>query len=281
MYRRRITRRRTNLRPKAKPYRRWTVASIVSELQRLHRDGVRMTANAIIANGHTGLASAIRNYIGSFERARRLARIPSPAPRALGDRERWDEDRVVGVILQRHRAGEPLAYKQVPSKLVDAALYYYGSWREAIAAAGLDYGTIRRSSPAWTRAEIIATLRASAKSTKRGIGEDRAIDSAVSLAARREFGSLRAAIDAAKIAPQRLLRRTTLNDRELATALRRMFRKRRNMTQGDLTQSALGRVLKRRFGTHAQGLHELHIMWTPKPTRRGANLRKLNRRSRR
>lgn len=207
-----------------------------------------MTANAIIADGHTGLASAIRNYVGSFERARRLARMPSPAPRALGERERWDEDRVVSVIVQRHRAGEALAYKQVPSKLVDAALYYFGSWREAIAAAGLDYGTIRRSSPAWTRAEITNALRTSAKSTKRGVGKDGAIDSTVCLAARREFGTLRAAIVAAKLKPQQLLRRISLNDRELAAALRRMFRKRPNMTQGDLTQSALGRVLRRRFG---------------------------------
>lgn len=229
---------------------------------------MRITANTIVAAGHSGLASAIHKYVGSFERARRLAKIPSPGRRRPDVIEHWDETRVVDEIVKRHRAGESVAYKQAPTKLIDAALYYCGSWKEAIEMAGLDYESIRRSSPAWNRTRILAALRSSAKSPRRGVGRDGAIAPALSLAARRAFGSLRSALAAAKLPPNKLLRRTRLSDEELAEAVRRLFRERPTMTRGDLNRSPLGRVLKRRFRAAARGLRQLGIAWTPSPVKR-------------
>ena len=243
---------------------------VVAELARLHHAGMRMTSNTIVAAGHSGLASAIHKYVGSFERARRLAKIPSPGRRLPDVIEHWDETRVIHEIVKRHRAGESVAYKKAPTKLIDAALYYCGSWKEAIEMAGLDYESIRRSSPAWDRTRILAALRSSAKSPRRGVGRDGAIDPALSLAAGRAFGTLRAALAAARLSPNDLLRRTRLSDEELATALRRVLRQQPNMTRGDLNRSPLGRVLKRRFRTAARGLRQLGIEWTPAPPRRRA-----------
>src|SRR4051794_21041169 len=91
----------------SRPRRRWSIETIVDELQRLHREGhLRMTATDLISHGHTGLASAIHKYIGSFDRARELARIPHPGVLQPEVRERWDEQRVLAEIRARDRAGE-------------------------------------------------------------------------------------------------------------------------------------------------------------------------------
>lgn len=227
-----------------------------------------MTANALIAAGHTGLASAIHKYIGSFERARRLAKIPSPGRLSPSTIETWDEQTVIDVITQRRRDGESLAYKQVPTKLVDAALYYCGSWKNAIEMAGLDYAEIRRSSPAWSRADIIAGLRQAAHSGRKGVGADGAMHEALYLAATRTFGSVYEALRAARVDPARVLVRVQLDDDELGQAVRRLVREHPTMTLGDIQSAPLGRRVLRRFGSIDAGMRALGIRWKPQPPRR-------------
>ena len=243
--------------------------TVVAELRRIHLAGrIRITANALIAARHTGLASAIHKYVGSFDRARRLAKIPAPGRREPDEIERWDEQRVVGEILGRHRDKEPLALKQTPTKLVDAAVYYYESWKAAIEAAGLDYDKIRRSNAPWSRERVIDALRTAARSNRQGVGADGAAPPAVWLAARRMFGSVRAALDAAGIEPGQVFRRTRLDDSELARAIRRLVRERPQMTIGDMHRAKLGRVVVRRFGTIEHGLKRLGVRWKAAPARR-------------
>jgi len=249
--------------------RQWSVEAIVEELRRLERTGVRMTMTTLIYNGHTGLASAIHNYIGGIARARRLAGIPEPVPLQF-ERESWDEDTVVATIRARHRAGESVAYRSVPTKLADAAVYHCGTWKNAIELAGLDYAKVRRSSPAWSRAEIVAALRAGARSGKTGTGAKGPVSNAVWLAARREFGSARKALAAAGLDPDKILRTRRLDDRELARAVRRLVREDPATSEGQLRSLPLGRVVVRRFGTLERGLRRLGIRWRPKRKRRRA-----------
>ena len=253
-------------------YRVWSVDAIVTELRRIHREGrVRMTANALIAAGHTGLASAIHKYVGSFDRARRLAKIPAPGRLEPDEIEHWDEERIVAEILDRHRDDEPLAYKQTPTKLIDAAVYYFGTWKAAIEVAGLDYDEIRRSNAPWSRERIIEALQEAARSKRRGVGSDGAASPAVWLAARRTFGTVRAALDAAGIEPEQVFRRTRLDDDELAAALRRLVREQPKMTIGEMRRAPLGRVVVRRFGSIEDGLDEFGVRWKPAPPRRGSS----------
>ncbi len=255
-------------------HRRWDEATVVAVLRRIHRAGrVRMTANALIAAGHTGLASAIHKYVGSFDRARRLAKVPTPGRLEPDEIEHWDERRVVSEILERHRDDEPLAYKQAPTKLVDAAVYYYESWKAAIEAAGLDYDEIRRSNAPWSRERIIEALQEAARSKRRGVGAEGAAPPAVWLAARRTFGTVREALAAAGIEPEQVFRRTRLDDHELATALRRLVHQQAKMTMGDMRRAPLGRVVMRRFGSIESGLATLGVRWKAEPSRGGSRSR--------
>ncbi len=234
-----------------------------------------MTATALINSGYTGLASAIHNYVGSFDRARRLAGIPHPG-RTSSERLQWDEDVVIGEIRRRNREHEPLANKEVPSKLRDAAIFYCGSYQNAIEMAGLDYSKIRHTSPAWTRAGLIAALQRGARSKKTGVGSDGPVPPAVWLAARREFGSIAAALAAGGLERRTMLRRVKLDDRELARELRALIDANPTMTAGTLRATPLGRVVMRRFSTLERGLKRLRIRWRPRAGGKGQKVERIS-----
>jgi hypothetical protein len=163
----------------------------------------------------------------------------------------------------------------VPSKLRDAAIFYCGSYQNAIEMAGLDYSKIRRSSPAWTRAELIAALQRGAKSKKTGVGDDGPVAPAVWLAARREFGSLAAALAAAGLDRRAMLRRVKLDDRELGRELRRLIEANPTMTAAMVRAAPVGRVVVRRFGNLGRGLKQLRIRWKPRARAKGLQGEKL------
>lgn len=255
--------------------RKWSVELVVEELRRIHRAGkLRVTATALINSGYTGLASAIHKYVGSFDRARRLAGIPHPG-RASSERMKWDEDAVIGELRRRHREHEPLANKEVPSKLRDAAIFYCGSYQSAIEMAGLDYSKIRRTSPAWTRAGLIVALQRGARSKKTGVGSDGPVPPAVWLAARREFGSVAVALAAAGLDRRTMLRKVKLDDRELGRELRALIDANPTMTAGTLRATPLGRVVVRRFSSLERGFKRLAIRWRPHEGGNGQRVKRI------
>lgn len=126
-------------------------------------------------------------------------------------RQKWSRERVIQEILRLHSAGADLTQGRVEaidSRLVSAAIRYFGSWKSAVEATGLDYSPIaakgrkRRSEKItrWTREKILEEIRRLA-----GMGED--LSSAVvrykhlslyATARRKEhFGSWASAVEAA------------------------------------------------------------------------------------
>ena len=127
------------------PATRWSRKLVLDELRREHRKRTRMTRNGLIAAGRGDLLSAIGVYVGTFGRARRIARIPAPAPLASSHvpfLKIWDEDRVIEEIEQRVTDGEALAPSLIPRALIAAACRYWGNWRTAVEVAGHDYAKL-------------------------------------------------------------------------------------------------------------------------------------------
>src|ERR1044071_5726543 len=83
---------------------------------------------------------------------------------ALGGREimrLWSREAVVFEILDRNRTGMPLNYTTIEKedlRLMRAACYYFGTWKAAIGAAGLDHAEIRKYKSG-TQEEIVARIR--------------------------------------------------------------------------------------------------------------------------
>jgi hypothetical protein len=151
--------------PQPKRPTRWDRKRVLAELRHEHQRGTRMTRKGLIAAGRQDLLSAVTVYVGTFEHARRLARIPTPKPLASSHvpfLKIWDEDRVIEEINRRAAKGKSLVPSTIPRSLMAAACRYWGSWRNATEVAGHDYTKIvlRRDR---TDDELLDLLRTIAK----------------------------------------------------------------------------------------------------------------------
>lgn len=174
-------------------------------MRRIHLAGrVRMTANALVAAGHTGLAS-VRSCTATRQ---------DPGARTA----RTGRDRTLGRAARRRR--DPGSSSRQGAARIQAGPNEAGR-RRRVLLRKLESGDrsgrtglheIRRSNVPWSRARVIDALRTAARSNRQGVGTDGAAPAAVWLAARRMFGSVRAALDAARIEPEQVLRRTRLDN---------------------------------------------------------------------
>jgi hypothetical protein len=203
--------------------RKWSVEAVVAELRRLHRRGQRLSRPALAAAGRHDLLSAIANF-GGIQAMRRRARVPEPTSSGGAFEQRWDEELVVATIRDRHARGESLAYTKAPSSLTSQGQKRFGSWRNAVTAAGFDYDAVTLARR-WKDEELIAALRAlrrtAPKLTRTGLLRNR-----IGGAAKQRFGGLDSALERAGIRdwPRRARQDVPGKDVVLAT-LRRRHRK--------------------------------------------------------
>lgn len=125
----------------AAPRQRWNEKLVVAEIRRLHAAGQHLSMSSLIDAGHNDLLVAASTYAGGWTRARRLAGVPFERRRSV-QKQTWDAAAVITEIRSRKRSGEPLAVSKAPRPLVNAANRIFGSWRNAIEAAGIDYRQI-------------------------------------------------------------------------------------------------------------------------------------------
>jgi hypothetical protein len=123
---------------------------------------------------------------------------------------RWTRDRIIRDILLRHEQGLPLNCSKVGGiepTFYQAAARLFGSWKNAVVAAGLPQ-YLSRSNSEWTPARILNAIRSLARRREPlNAGEVKSQYGLLVPNARRYFGSWNLAIAAAGVAPQRLRHR--------------------------------------------------------------------------
>jgi len=248
--------------------RQWSEARVINELRQLKwQRRIRFTAVGLSAAGHQALVSAIRTYVGTLARARRLAGIPDPGTLSYGPRERWDHRRVIGEIRKRHRHGEPLSSRKVPHRLLIAAVRYCGGWRQAIELAGLSYDQIRMKR-AWTRDDLLEVVKRAAVQRRKhpnGPTMHQLISPAAVAAAGRFFGGLPKALRAAGIDPPTVMTRVRFGRRSKATLvaeLRALVAQRPGMTSRELFETRLGAEAATRLGGQIAAIDAIGALWT-------------------
>ncbi len=172
----------------------WSRERVLQELQRTERAGRSTALRDLMAAGRATLVRAAQVFAGGLRNARRLAGIEVPR-RRRSKKHTWTQEAIVPTIRARHRAGKSLAASRVPQDLYGASRRYYGTWRAALAAAGIEASTVRAGTK-YTRKVIIERLRRAARD-----GSDLLATSLGKVldlkAVRREFGKLELGIRAA------------------------------------------------------------------------------------
>jgi len=121
----------------------------------------------------------------------------------------WSEPTICQALRDLHRCGRPIwsrKLRETNRPLHSAAIYWFGSYRKAIDAAGLDYAGIRQSTPGrWDRESVMRELRKlhRQKVPLHHASIERQRPDLV-LAAYRYFGTYRGAVEAAGLGYDRI-----------------------------------------------------------------------------
>ncbi len=126
----------------------------------------------------------------------------------------WSKDKIVKRIKAIRRKGEDLSYNRMARKqqgLLAAANYHFGSWADAVNAAGVDYASQVRRIPKWTKEKVITAIKEAHKNgadlSWTNVTKDKKY-SALAYAAIRDsqFGSWDEALEAAGLDPAEIRR---------------------------------------------------------------------------
>jgi len=179
--------------------RKWSKQSIADEIVRMHNAGEDLNY-ATIADKQVALLRAATRYFGSWRDAVAYSGLEYEDIRKY---KTWTRDRILERIRELHAGGNDLSWRhvstQIDPQLAAAATKrkHFGSWRNAIQAAGLQYGDIRRYRE-WSEQAVIDRLRqlhAEGKDLNAKSMEE--LDITLITAARRRFESWDKALTAA------------------------------------------------------------------------------------
>jgi hypothetical protein len=133
--------------------RRWSSKRIVATIRRIGRRPEALRY-ASVYRRRRSLCEAARKCFGSWRQALLAADI---APQSVQGNQRWDRESIIEAILERALRHQPLARTKVqPSGLRAAAVTIYGSWPNALAAAGLKPDVYLREE---TTAQVVPHIR--------------------------------------------------------------------------------------------------------------------------
>lgn len=134
---------------------KWGRENVVREIQRRHQDGLPLNTGSVYKD-NPALHGAGRVYFGSWEKAVRVAGFDYSSIRKSHPKGWWTETRILNSIRQLERSGVRLSSKAMqrsPGGLFAAAVVRFGSWSQAVEAAGIPYRAhcLNWSTKAWMR----------------------------------------------------------------------------------------------------------------------------------
>ena len=204
----------------------WSRDRLMARILELHASGIDLSPTSIQRIDSALFSSArSRSHFGSWRRAIEECGLDYECIKRV--QQRWSRETILGAIRAQHEAGENLLHPDFKARhrslyLAACAHRYFGSWRRAVSAAGLDHETMRESR-VWTKARVERTIRElSERGDTLSWSSVEAKCPGIYRAARRaeNFGSWQGALAAAGVVakPERRGRRAYKNLQTEATA---------------------------------------------------------------
>ncbi len=170
---------------------RWTRERLIAEIQSRHREG-RPLSSGCLNNG--SLVRAALRLFGGWRAALQAAGIPGVRiPRA-----KWDHQRVLDEIRTQKRKGVPLRKTSVGQSLYLVACRRFGSWRAALAAAGVSPADLPSECERWSRQRVIDEIQSRHRQGL-SLAYGAPDNGQLGAAGQKWFGSWRAALKAAGV----------------------------------------------------------------------------------
>lgn len=173
------------------PYR-WTRSQIIREIKSRHEEGKTLCRAEILRKEPRlkRFCYAATNKFGNWSRALRAAKL---SPDAVRNRDGlWPRERVLEGIRHRYEKGKFLntdlmLREDLP--LHAAGRRHFGTWKEAIEKAGINYKNVRGGLHGWTKTKTRRGLRE--RLARRGVSQKQIREGSPSLyrAAIHHFGS--------------------------------------------------------------------------------------------
>lgn len=167
----------------------------------LVREQDQRPLNALgVAQDDPGLLYAARRRFGSWRQALAAAGIDADE---VGHYRRWNRFEIIQQMRRMSASGRSLRRRYLARRnpgLVAAAYKYFGSWRKALAAAGLDPEQFGAQT-VWNSERIIEAILLRAVK-REPLGSTTVRPASLKTAAVSEFGSWAAALESAGLDPQ-------------------------------------------------------------------------------
>jgi hypothetical protein len=139
-----------------RPFKIWNKDTMRAEIQRLYTAGVPLNAGAMQESEYRYVLASARVVFGSWAKAIRAAGFDYSKIRQARPKGWWTKPRILMCIKSLEKRGVRLSYKsmrETHGALLATATLRFGSWGEAIEAAGISYRKHCRvwSTKAWLR----------------------------------------------------------------------------------------------------------------------------------
>jgi hypothetical protein len=221
------------------PRKRWSRDRVITELQYWQRH-----STVSLHQADANLAAAAARLFGSLDAAMEAAHV---VPKG----RRWSKLKIVEAIQDRYVRGQPVNIAGFGDiKLAAAAKRHFGSWSNAVAAAGLT-DVYRPPTPtrSWTKASVLEAIQAWDQQG-RPLTDVSKQDQGLYCGAKQLFGSWRAALHAAGFESARRVwsKRTIVNE------IRDRRQQGQSLSSGLPANTNLTAAAARHFGTWRKAL---------------------------
>ncbi len=186
---------------------RWNKDLVKAAITKRHEANLSLSSSTKDAE-HQRLVCAALRHFGSWPKAIKAAGIDYDklaASRVIVriKARKWDKEKIINFILSRLADGLALNYNYMANKQPTVLYYaceFFGSWKQAIEAAGFDYNDVRAKRPItkWGKENVVKAIQKRFEN-KLSLASNSVQQNAETLygAARNYFGSWSNAVEAA------------------------------------------------------------------------------------
>lgn len=141
--------------------KKWSRDGIIKEIRMLHRNGVPLNVTYFLGN-YFALYTTMVKYFGSYGKAIEASGLDYCRIKRRLKRKKplkWTPKKVLKEILKLYRAKGSIHSRFIQAhhrNLYNAAMRYFGSYKKAVEATGLDYAQI--SVRQWKATDWIKSL---------------------------------------------------------------------------------------------------------------------------